>query len=53
MRRIEKETAFKMLDQAVKQHDINLLGLKTHPWFNPLRADARFQRLLERVGLPA
>jgi hypothetical protein len=27
----EKEMAFKMLDQAFEQHDINLLGLKTHP----------------------
>lgn len=49
----DKDRAFEMLDKAFEQHDINLLGLKTHPWFNPLRSDARFEALLKRVGLPA
>ncbi len=42
-----------MLDKAAEQRDINLLGLKTHPRLNPLRSDARFQKLLARVGLQA
>jgi hypothetical protein len=48
----EKKSAFAMLEQAIDEHDINLLGLKTHPWFNPLRSDKRFPQLLKRVGLP-
>ena len=49
----DEDKAFEMLDKAAEQRDINLLGLKTHSWFNLLRSDARFQKLLARIGLPA
>lgn len=43
--------AFDMLDSAYRGHDSTLLGLKSHPWFDALRSDPRYQDLLRRVGL--
>lgn len=48
----QKEQAFGMLDRAYREHDSTLMGLKTHPWLDPLRSDPRYQDLLRRVGLP-
>ena len=48
----QKEQAFELLDGAYRDHDSTLIGLKTHPWFDPLRTDPRFAKLLMRIGLP-
>ncbi|HEY6329474.1 MAG TPA: winged helix-turn-helix domain-containing protein [Blastocatellia bacterium] len=47
----DKDAAFQMLDAAFAEHDSTLIGLTTHPWFDPLRADPRFDSLVRRVGL--
>ncbi|MFL6213878.1 MAG: winged helix-turn-helix domain-containing protein [Blastocatellia bacterium] len=46
----EKEQAFKYLESAYREHDINLLQLKGLR-LEPLRTDPRFTDLLRRVGL--
>jgi Flp pilus assembly protein TadD len=47
----QKEQAFGVLERAYREHDSTLIGLKTHPWLDPLRSDTRFADLLRRVGL--
>jgi TolB-like protein/Flp pilus assembly protein TadD len=47
----ENEAAFTWLENAYKEQS-NILGLlKVHPYFDPLRGDARFADLVHRVGL--
>jgi TolB-like protein/DNA-binding winged helix-turn-helix (wHTH) protein/Tfp pilus assembly protein PilF len=47
----DKDRAFEMLENAYREHDSTLIGLKTHPWLDPLREDPRFADLIRRVGL--
>jgi serine/threonine-protein kinase len=46
------DLAFQRLDEAIehKTNFINLLGIE--PFFNPLRRDGRFTKLLKRLNLP-
>jgi serine/threonine-protein kinase len=46
------DLAFQRLDEAIEHKTIfiNLLGIE--PFFNPLRRDARFAKLLKRLNLP-
>jgi DNA-binding winged helix-turn-helix (wHTH) protein/Flp pilus assembly protein TadD len=46
----EKELAFEWLEKAFENKDIQVVWLKVSPLFDPLRADARFTKLLERVS---
>jgi tetratricopeptide (TPR) repeat protein len=48
----EIEAALGALEEAVKERSPFVLGLKTHPVLDPLRAEARFQALIQAVGLP-
>ena len=48
----EKEKAFAALDQAFDERHFQLVGLKTDPALDSLREDARFEGLMQRVGLP-
>jgi TolB-like protein/Tfp pilus assembly protein PilF len=43
--------AFAWLEQAYKEQSNILQFLKVHPFFDPLRTDARFVSLVRRVGL--
>jgi len=45
--------ACQWLEQAFKEKDPNLVFLSTGPEFETLRADARFEDLVRRVGIPA
>jgi TolB-like protein/DNA-binding winged helix-turn-helix (wHTH) protein/Tfp pilus assembly protein PilF len=47
----ENEQAFAWLEQAYKEQSNILQFLKVHPYFDPLRADPRFEDLVRRVGL--
>jgi len=45
------DTAFKWLDEALRQRVWYLVYLNADPAFEPLRADPRFARLVAKVGL--
>jgi tetratricopeptide (TPR) repeat protein len=45
------DTAFACLDRAIDARDPSLIDLAVGPQWDPLRADARFDRCLARVGL--
>ena len=47
----ETDRAFEYLERAYKEHFSGMVWLKVTPELDPLRADPRFQSLLERVGL--
>jgi tetratricopeptide (TPR) repeat protein len=47
----EREQAFASLEEAYRAHDMQLQYLGVEPAFDPLRADPRFQNLLQLVGL--
>jgi serine/threonine-protein kinase len=48
----ERDEAFGWLDKSVDERSTWLAFLAFDPRLDPLRGDARFARLLERVGLP-
>jgi TolB-like protein/DNA-binding winged helix-turn-helix (wHTH) protein/tetratricopeptide (TPR) repeat protein len=47
----EKDHAFDCLEKAYQKHDFFLPFLKVDPYMDPLRSDARFTSLLQRIGL--
>jgi len=47
----EKDRAFEWLEKAYEDHDGWLAWLKVDPIFDSLRRDAKFVRLLKKVGL--
>jgi TolB-like protein/Tfp pilus assembly protein PilF len=47
----DREGAFKALEQAYVEHDLQLQFLKVDPSYNGLRSDPRYNDLLQRVGL--
>jgi TolB-like protein/Flp pilus assembly protein TadD len=47
----EKDAAFGWLEQAYDDRDVWLVWLKREPRFDVLRSDARFEHLLQRIGL--
>jgi TolB-like protein/DNA-binding winged helix-turn-helix (wHTH) protein/Flp pilus assembly protein TadD len=46
----DKDQAFKWLQQGYAERDDYMIYLRTEPWGDSLRADPRYQRLLERIG---
>jgi serine/threonine-protein kinase len=46
----EYDNALNALESSADRHDLSLSALNVHPAYDPLRASARFRRLLERVG---
>lgn len=46
-----KEQAFEWLEKAYQEHDLNLIPLAVDPALDDLRADPRFTRLLQLIGL--
>ena len=48
----DSNAAFAELDQLVKRHDMELIGINLTPEFMPLHRDPRYGRLLAEIGLP-
>ncbi|RPJ61699.1 MAG: hypothetical protein EHM23_06030 [Acidobacteria bacterium] len=51
--RADVDRVFEWLERAYADREAQLLFLKVTPAYDSLRADARFERLLERIGLSA
>jgi TolB-like protein/DNA-binding winged helix-turn-helix (wHTH) protein/Tfp pilus assembly protein PilF len=47
----ENDRAFESLERAYSEHDLQLQYLSADPFLNSLSSDARYQNLMERVGL--
>lgn len=48
----QRDQAFSSMEEAYQRRDGGLILLKVLPYADPLRSDARFTRLLRRIGLP-
>jgi eukaryotic-like serine/threonine-protein kinase len=48
----DKDQAFRWLNTAYQERDLNLLGLRTDFALDPIRSDPRFAELVRKVGLP-
>jgi len=48
----EIDTAFKWVDKAYQEHEVEMYWLKVEPPFEPLRSDPRWQEMLDKVGFP-
>ncbi len=48
----DMDRVFDWLDRSYSNREAQVLFLGSMPVFDPLRSDARFQRLLERFGVP-
>lgn len=48
----EKEKAIDFLEQVYKEHTQHVVDFKTIPVLDSLRAETRFQNLIQRVSLP-
>lgn len=49
---VDRDAAFKRLNEAYDQRDVQLVSLKVDPSLDSLREDRRFSELANRVGLP-
>ncbi len=49
----EKESAWKFLEAAIDQRDPAVLQMRVDPDLDPLRADPRFDGLVQRLGAPS
>lgn len=49
----EQDTAFTWLDKAVAERSTFLVYSKWEPRLDPLRSDARFEKILQQIRLPA
>jgi len=48
----EKDRAFRALEEALRNHDLDVLMLQCSPELDGLRGDPRYQSLKRRIGLP-
>ena len=44
------EKSLEWLERACDQHELQIGGVHVHPVYDPLRSEARFQNILERIG---
>ena len=48
----QKNEAFQCLERALEEHAPWIAYLKVLPWFDDLRSDARFYKMLQRMNIP-
>jgi len=48
----DRDAALELLQKAYDEHDFAVSQIGVAPWFATLRGDARFAKLIERLGLP-
>lgn len=48
----EVDEALRCLERAYEERECLLVLIKAQEWWEPLRSDARFQDLVQRVGIP-
>jgi hypothetical protein len=48
----QNDEAFRYLEIAYEERDPGLLQIRVDPDFDNLRADARYHRLVQRIGFP-
>lgn len=48
----ERDKAFESLEEAYRNHDLDILSLLSSPELDPLRSDPRYLDLKKRIGLP-
>jgi serine/threonine-protein kinase len=48
----EKDQAIAELESALSEHDYLLPRLKVEPFFDPLRGDPRFERIVAQLSFP-
>jgi serine/threonine-protein kinase len=48
----ELDTAFEWLDRAFEARDDELLHLRLSPFYDGIRGDPRYQRLVRRMNFP-
>lgn len=48
----DKNRALALLERAYDEHDFGIIYLRVAPWFLSLRGDARYDRLVSRLGAP-
>jgi TolB-like protein len=48
----DADEAFTWLERGYRERDPQMIVLKAHPAFDPLRSDPRFDDLLRRIGFP-
>ena len=48
----ELDTSFEWLEKSYRDHEVEMYWLKVEPPFEPLRADPRYQEMLDKVGFP-
>jgi tetratricopeptide (TPR) repeat protein len=48
----QRDRAFRRLEEAYKEHDLDLVFLRVDPQWDSLRADPRFVDLVRDVGIP-
>ena len=48
----DRDRAFEWLEKAFQDRDPILFWLRSVPFFEPLRADPRFEEMMHRIGLP-
>jgi TolB-like protein/Tfp pilus assembly protein PilF len=48
----KNDLAIQWLEKAYRDHEVETFHLKAEPLFRPLRNDARFQNIVNRIGYP-
>jgi TolB-like protein/Tfp pilus assembly protein PilF len=48
----KKDAAFAALQQALELPDPGIISIRTDPFLDPLRSDARFQAILKKIDFP-